>query len=163
MSLLAIVGVIAILSSGMMAGILFGDRMGATFARPSLSASSFVQFQQIIHVHYVRMMPVLGLTAIAAALGWLLLMRAQWNSSRFWLVAFATGAMVFAAALTRAVNIPINNQLMTWSVASPPDNVGEIWSCWEKAHTVRTILWLGAFAIEVVALGLFASANARGQ
>ena len=163
MSLLAIVGVIAILSSGMMAGILVGDRMGATFARPSLSASSFVQFQQIIHVHYVRMMPVLGLTAIAAALGWLLLMRGQWNSSRFWLVAFATGATVFAAALTRAVNIPINNQLMTWSVASPPDNVGEVWSRWEKAHTVRTILWLGAFAIEVVALGLFASANARGQ
>jgi hypothetical protein len=62
-------------------------------------------------------------------------MRAQWNSSPFWLVAFATGAMVFVAALTRAVDIPINNQLMTWSVASPPDNAGEIWSRWEKAHS----------------------------
>ncbi len=41
MSVLEIVKVIAILSSGLLAGILFGDRMGATFARPSLAHPVF--------------------------------------------------------------------------------------------------------------------------
>ncbi len=163
MSVLGIVRVIAILPSGLVAGILFGDRMGATFARPSLSPSSFLQFQRIQHVHFVRMMPPLILGAIAAGLGWLILVRAQWNSFQFWLVALATGAMVCATALTLAVNIPINNQLMTWSVAAPPDNMREIWSHWEKVHTVRTILWLGAFALEVVVLGAFASPSASSH
>ena len=135
--------------------------MGASFARPALPASSFVQFQQIQHLHFVRMMPILGLTALAAGLGWLILVRAQWNGVGFWLVALATGEMVCAFALTLVVNIPINNQLMTWNVTAPPGDLREVWSRWERTHTVRTILWLGAFALEVIALGLFASHNAN--
>ncbi len=161
MSVLALVKVIAILFSGLMAGIIFGDRMGASFARPALTASSFVQFQQIQHRHFAPMMPILALTALAGGLGWLLLVRSQWNSFEFWLVAVATAAMIGAAALTRIVNIPINHQLMTWSAAAPPGNVREIWSRWEKAHTVRTLLWLAAFALEVVALGILASPAGR--
>jgi hypothetical protein len=38
------------------AGIFMGDRMGASFARPALSPSSFVTFQQIQHLHFVKMM-----------------------------------------------------------------------------------------------------------
>lgn len=157
MSVLGIVRVIAILSSGLVAGILFGDRVGASYARPALSASSFVQLQQIIHVHFVRMMPVLLLTAIAAGLVWLILVRSRWNGAEFWLVALAAAAMACAAVLTRAINVPINNQLMTWSVAAPPENIREIWSHWEQVHTVRTILFLGAFALEAVALVIFTS------
>ena len=156
MSVLAMVRMVAIFSSGVFAGILFGDRMGATFARPSLSPSSFLQFQRIQHVHFARMMPPLTLAAIASAVGWLIMVRAQWNSSQFSLVAMASGAMVLAAVLTFRVNIPINNQLMTWSVAAPPENMREIWNRWEKIHTIRTILWLSAFALEVIALGVLA-------
>lgn len=48
---------------------------------------------------------------------------------------------------------------MTWSVAAPPADMREIWLRWENVHTVRTILCLGAFALEVVALVLFPSPN----
>lgn len=161
MSVIAIVRIIAIFSSGLLAGILFGDRMGATFARPSLSPSSFLQFQQIQHVHFARMMPPLTLAAIAGGLGWLIMVRAQWNSSQFWLVTVATGAMVLAAVLTLRVNIPINNQLMTWSLAAPPENMREIWNRWERVHTIRTVLWLGAFAFEVITLSEMALAAGR--
>jgi uncharacterized membrane protein len=117
-----------------------------------LSPSSFVQLQQIIHVHFAKLMPPLILTAIAAGLGWLVLVRTRWNTAEFWLVALAAAAMICAAVLTRAINVPINNQLMTWSVAAPPANMREIWTRWEQIHTIRTILFLCAFALEVVAL-----------
>jgi len=72
-----------------------------------------------------------SLAAIAGGLGWLILVRARSRSAHFGLVALATAAMVLAAALTLRVNIPINNQRMTWSVA---DNIREIWSRWECTH-----------------------------
>jgi uncharacterized membrane protein len=152
--MLAAVRIIAIFACGIFAGILFGDRMGATFARPALSPSSFVQFQRIQHIHFARMMPPLGLAALAGGAGSLILVRAQWSTPQFWLVAGATGVVALALALTRGVNIPINNQLMTWNVAAPPENMREIWRRWEKIHTVRTILLLAAFALEVIALSV---------
>ncbi|MCI0354145.1 MAG: DUF1772 domain-containing protein [Acidobacteria bacterium] len=161
MNALALARVIAILTSGLVAGILFGDRMGASFARPQLSASSFVQLQQIIHVHFVRIMPPLLLIAIAAGLAWLILLRARRSGAEFWLVAAAAVAMIGVAVLTRTINVPINYQLMTWSIQAPPPSIREIWSRWEIVHTLRTVLWLGAFASEVVALGIFASPGSR--
>jgi len=56
--------------------------------------------------------------------------------------------------ITRAVNVPINNQLMTWSAAAPPANLRELWAPWERVHTIRTIVAVGAFVLEAVALGL---------
>ena len=160
MSVLPIVRFIAILSCGLMTGILFGDRMGPAFARRTMSASSFVQQQQVIHDHYVKLLSVLSMASLAGGLGWLLLMRAQWSSPQFGLLALAVVAIAVAASLTVRVNFPIKDQLMTWNAAVPPDNIKEIWSRWEKAHTVRTILWLGAFALEVAAVSAFASRNA---
>src|ERR1700730_652252 len=115
MSVIAVARIIAIFSSGLFAGILLGDRMGATFARPSLNPSSFLQFQRIQHVHFSRMMPLLTLAAVAGGLGWLFMVRGQWNGSQFWHVTLATGMMLLGAVLTLRVNIPINNQLMKWS------------------------------------------------
>jgi anthrone oxygenase-like protein len=153
-SILAVVRMVAILCSGLFTGILFGDRMGATFARPLLSPSSFLQFQRIQHVHFERMMPPLLLVAIASGLGWLIIIRGQWHSPQFWTLFVAVAAMVVAAVLTVRVNLPINKQLMTWDVGAPPDNMREIWSRWEKAHTIRTVLWLVAFASEAVVLSM---------
>jgi uncharacterized membrane protein len=159
MSILGLVRMIAILSSGLFAGLMFGDRMGPAYGRPVMSASSFIQQQQIVHIHYLKLLPPLSMAAVLSVLGWLILTRASWKTAGFWLVALAALAIVSATVLTLRVNFPINAQLVTWNASNPPENFREIWSPWEKAHTVRTVLWLGAFALEVVALSLFASRN----
>jgi len=163
MPALTTVRVITVVSTGLFAGILLGDRAGATYARPQLSPSSFVQFQQIVHVHFVRLMPPLILAAILAGLIWLLLIRARWRDAEFWLVAAATGAVLLCLILTRAVNVPVNEQLMTWTIATPPSNLRELWAPWERVHTIRTIAAASAFLFEAVALGLCASASATAR
>ena len=157
MNTLALIRVVAILASGLMAGLMFGDRMGPAFARRALNASSFVQQQQIIHVHYIRLLPVLSLGSMAGALAWLFLVRARRDGVEFSLVALAVVAIASAAVVTLRVNFPINAQLMTWSADAPPANWKEIWSPWETIHTIRTVLWVTAFALEVAALSLFSS------
>jgi len=101
-------------------------------------------------------MPIVTLTAIASGVGWLILMPVPWGGGEFWLVALATGSVISGFTMTIIVNFPINAQLMKWSAAAPPDNMREIWNPWEKIHTVRTILALGAFVLQVLALSLFA-------
>jgi hypothetical protein len=158
MSILIIVRVIAILSCGLSTGILFGDRMGATFARPSMSPPEFIRYSKIVHSYFGRMMPVLTLTGVATGLIWVIVLRAQWNSFQFGLVSVAAIAMALAVGLTVTINVPINKQLEKWNEASPPANMREIWSRWEQIHTIRTILWMGAFVLEAIVLAAFGSA-----
>ncbi len=68
--------------------------------------------------------------------------------------------MISSAVMTRAINVPVNRQLMTWNAAAPPADVWEIWKRWEAVHTVRTILFVAAFALETVALSWFSGAAA---
>ena len=156
MGVLGVVRGFAIVFSGLLAGILFGDRMGPAFARRAMNPSSLIQQLQIVHTYYGKLMPIVTLTAIASGVGWLILMPVHWDGGEFWLVALATGSVITGFTMTITVNFPINAQLMKWSAAAPPENMREIWKPWEKVHTVRTILALGAFVLEVIALSLFA-------
>ena len=159
MGLATLVRVVALVAVGLLAGIFLGYRAGVQYALPELSASSFVQLQKIIHVHYVRFMPLLVLTALLSSVLWLVMIRAHWRTSEFWLVAISASGILVIAAATRAVNVPLNNQLMTWSVASPPTNLREIWAPWDRVNTLRSVLATGAFVLQAVALSLQAASG----
>jgi uncharacterized membrane protein len=160
MSVLDVVRFVALFSTGLLAGIFLGDRMGASFARPALSPSSFVQFQQILHTHVVKVMPILMGIAILDSVAWLVLIRSRMGSATFVFLALGTLAFISVLMLTRTVNVPINDQLMTWSVSSPPAGVFEIWARWEQVHTVRTFIAVLGFAFELLAFGTSMSAAA---
>jgi uncharacterized membrane protein len=125
--------------------------MGASFARPALSSSGFVTFQQIQHVHFVTMMPILIGAAVVSTAAWLVLIRSRIGSGEFVFLALAAAALAAVIVVTRTVNVPINDRLMTWTAASPPPEMREIWARWEQAHTVRTVLAAAAFFLELLA------------
>ena len=160
MNTLLVVRVIALACVGILAGIFLGYRAGPYHALQQLSASSFVQFQRVVHVHYVRFMPPLVLAALLAALAWLLLLPSRWMSAEFWLIAASTGGIALIAAATRAVNVPLNNKLMTWDVAAPPDNIRAIWAPWDRVNTLRVFVSIGVLLLEALALSLSASGTA---
>ncbi len=157
MTTLAIVQGIAVFTTGLAAGIFLGHRMGVSVAMPHLSPSSFVQLQQVIHRHFARMMPPLILTAVGTSVAWTALLAGHRPSAEFWLSACAAVAMACVAALTRVVNIPINRRLMTWSIEAPPADLIMAWTPWERVHSVRTVLALAAFAMQVIGLSGAAS------
>lgn len=156
MKVLGIVRVIAVVCAGLLAGIYLHDR-AAAYARGGLSPSSFVQYQQMVHVNFVRMMPPLLLAAALGGLVWLLLVRSQWRTAEFWLIAASFCGIVFAGVMTRLVNVPLNDLLMTWDASSPPANLKELWEPWERIDSIRTIVAVGVFTLEVIALSLRAS------
>jgi uncharacterized membrane protein len=134
--------------------------MGATFARPALSLPSFVTFQQVLHERFVPMMPILMATAILASLVWLVMLRSHRTSAEFGLVAVATLAFISVFAITRAINVPINLELMKWDASSPPANVREMWARWESAHNVRAVVAVLGFSCSILAAGASRSGRA---
>jgi uncharacterized membrane protein len=156
MEALLVVPVISIVCTGLAAGVFLGHKMGISIARHKLTPQSFVQLGQSIRPYFARVMPILTIGAVLASVLWSVLLRSNWRTVHFWLVLSASIEMVSAVLLTRAVNVPINNQLMTWSIATPPANLMELWEPWEKVHTIRTIFSLSSFILQVVAFAIFA-------
>ncbi len=153
---LTVVRAVAVAGAGLYAGILLGDLAGAAQARPQMNPSSFVQLQQIIHARFVILMPVLVVATLAACIAWIVFIRSNRRSPEFWLVAGTTAGIMLCGIITRLVNVPLNDQLVKWSVGFPPPNVFELWAPWEGAHAIRTVIALVAFALAVVALALAA-------
>ena len=147
-----IVPIIAILCSGLMSGLLFGDWLGPSYARAEMSVSSFVQFQQIVHLQYLRVLPALSSIALAAPSLWLILSRAEWGTVRFGILLAGTVAILAGFSITFLYNVPVNRHLERWDYAAPPANAREIWRSWETAHVVRTVLWSLGFILEIIVL-----------
>ena len=135
-----------LLTAGLYTGLLFADRIGVTPIRPQLPAPSFVLFQQQLHIRFVILMPILLFTSLLTGVISLVLLRRELRTRTFLFTAVATLCTLIVIVLTRSVNVPINEALMTWQVSSPPPNVMELWAPWEKIHTIRTIISLVGFS-----------------
>lgn len=137
---------VQLLTAGLYTGLLFADRIGVTPIRPQLTPSSFVLFQQQLHIRFVILMPILLFTSLLSGVVSLGLLRRELRTKTFAFTAVATLCTLVVIVLTRMVNVPINEALMTWQASSPPPNVMELWSPWEQTHTIRTIISLIGFS-----------------
>ena len=157
---LKILRFLQLLSTGLYTGVLLGDRIGVTPIRPQLPASSFVLYQQQLHLRFVILMPVLLSVSLLSGVVSLFLLRRDYKSKNFTFTTIAKLCTLCVVVLTRLVNVPINEALMTWQVSSPPPNVMQLWAPWEQVHTIRAIVSMIGFCSLLLAL-LVASSNVR--
>ena len=144
--LLTIARFFQLLLTGLYTGLLFADRIGVSPIRPKLPAAAFVLFQQELHLRFGKLMPVLLGGSLLAGVVSLVLTRRKFESREFIFTALATVCTVGVIILTRLINVPINETLMTWQVSSPPENVMQLWAPWEGSHTIRTVIAVLGFA-----------------
>lgn len=159
MHVASLVRAIAITCTGLAAGVFLGHWRGVSIATPQLDPSSFIQLQQVIHVHFVPMMPILLFGAAAASIVWALLLRKSQEETGFWLVTGTAVSMTVVLGLTLAINVPINQLLMTWDAERPPADLMRLWRPWEVSHAIRTVLALVAFATQALVVSLAAVAR----
>jgi len=149
-----VAGVSAVVSAGLVAGALLGDRVAASQARARLEAASFVTFMQTWHPHFVRFVGPLMLIGLLAGGAWLVLAWPHGNGMERALIAASIAGLVVVAGITATVNVPINGQLMTWSPAAPPADLAARWAPWERAHTARALVAAAVLVLDAVALSL---------
>ena len=69
----------------------------------------------------------------------------------FYLLIAASICMVAVALITRFGNIPINNQIVAWSINSPPSNWQDLANKWWQLQTVRTLVAMGSLGFLILA------------
>jgi len=147
-----VVAVSAVVSAGLVAGALLGDRVAASQARARLDATGFVTFMQAWHTHFVRFVGPLMLIGLVAGSAWLVLAWPHGNRVERALIAASIAGVVVVAGITARVNVPINGQLMTWNAGAPPADLAARWAPWERAHTARALVAAAVLVLEAVAL-----------
>ena len=69
----------------------------------------------------------------------------------FYLLVAATSCALAVALITAFGNVPINNQIRTWSIASPPSCWIELGAQWWQFQTARTIAAVCGLALLILA------------
>ena len=154
---------VAVISSGLMAGLLFGDWLGPAFARAKMNMSSTIEFQQIIHTNYLLTLPALSTIALGTAILWMVMVCDRRGEAEFKALFVAAIAIAIGYTITLVFNVPVNNALETWKAAAPPANARDIWNRWEEAHVVRTVFWMAGFFLETIALACATTGRDSGR
>lgn len=161
--MISMVRIAAVLCAGIMTGLLFGDWLGPSFARARMPLSGFVQFQQIIHYNYLKVLPAFSLAALISPILWAFLIRRRRSDAEFKILLAAIVAIGVGFTITFVYNVPVNDLLESWNYNSPPPNARELWQPWENAHVVRTVFWTAGFFLEILALTVAAKHSGAHQ
>ena len=137
-------------------GVFWGTWFSLSRTMSQLSAETFVavghQMIQNLGVPMAILLPLALLSALVAlALLW------RWRGTAFWWLLAGFLLMVAALVITLAVEVPIDNQIETWTAATLPGDWRSIQTRWELFHTIRTVLSIAA----VVAVTISATAAGR--
>jgi uncharacterized membrane protein len=63
----------------------------------------------------------------------------------FYLFCSATILMIVTLLITVGVEVPIDNQIKTWTVETIPDNWTELRQTWDRFHALRTLTSILSF------------------
>ncbi|HYD78653.1 MAG TPA: anthrone oxygenase family protein [Paucimonas sp.] len=131
----------AVLLLGLMAGFFFAFAVDVAPAMTRLDASAYITTQQWIN-RTVRN-AVFGAAYFGSALLPFMAAAAVFHAGRrkralLWL-AIAVAYFVAVFWVTRAINVPINNELATWNAAAPPASWIQARDTWNQSNLVRTM------------------------
>jgi uncharacterized membrane protein len=138
-------------------GVFWGTWFSLSRTMDQLSGETFVAVgHQMIQNLGVPMAILLPL-ALLSALVTLVLLRQGRQTVAFWWVLAGFLLLAVALVVTLAVEVPIDNQIETWTAATLPGDWRSIQSRWELWHTIRTFLSIAA----VIAVTISTAVTAR--
>jgi uncharacterized membrane protein len=131
--------VLGALCTALFTGLLWAFEIGVDPMLEQISGPVYADvFQKLIGTIDRGIPPVLIIAGVAPIVV-LVMLRKQARSRLFlltlagWLL-FGFGVMVY----TIVFNVPINNYILTWDVAAPPDDWANARDRWNMFNTIRT-------------------------
>ena len=151
--LVATLTVLAVLGSGLMAGVFFAFDtavMPALRRQPKASATATMNTVNVVIVNPVFLLVFMGTTLVCAALVVLAFLSDEPHAA--WRVAGASVYLVGSFVVTAAVNIPLNNRLADVTPADPEaeatwDDYLTRWTAWNHVRTVSSLAAAGILAV----------------
>lgn len=132
---------------GLMAGNSLAFVLGMGNAIENLSVGSYIELYQSMDTALTVWTPMFYVivTGLMAASLWVL--RKEWKSVEFMLVAFALICVLDELAMTWSGNLPLNRLIHSWQSISPPSNWSEVRSQWLRFMYIRSALLISGFGL----------------
>jgi uncharacterized membrane protein len=131
-------------------GVFWGTWFSLSRTMSRLSPETFLAVgHEMIQNLGVPMAILLPLALVSA----LVTLALQWSGGRtaaFWWLLAGFLLMVAALVITLAVEVPIDNQIETWTVATLPGDWRSIQARWELWHTIRTFTSIAALVAATI-------------
>jgi uncharacterized membrane protein len=140
-------------------GVFWGTWFSLSRTMDQLSAETFLAVGHEMIRNLGGPMAVLLPLSLLSALVTLALLWPHWDAAAFWWMAAGFLLMVAALVITLAVEVPIDNQIETWTAATLPGDWRSIQSRWELWHTVRTFLSIAALVAATISAAVAARPN----
>jgi uncharacterized membrane protein len=131
-------------------GVFWGTWFALSRTMNRLSAETFLAVGHQMIRNLGGPMAILLPLALLSALVTLALLWPHRHTAAFWWLAAGFLLMVAALAITLAVEVPIDNQIQDWTLATLPGDWRSIQSRWELWHTIRSFLAIAAVAAAAV-------------
>jgi Anthrone oxygenase len=127
-------------------GVFWGSWLGLSRSIRTFTPDTFLAIGHTMIGNLASVMPVLVVLA-ALSQGLLLVQLRSSGSSAFLPSLIAFVMFLIAIAVTLLVEVPIDNQIRSWTPASLPADWTLIRDRWETFHVLRTFSALGALIV----------------
>jgi len=126
-------------------GVFWGTWFTMTRSIEEFSSAEFIHIGKVIIANVANPMRFIMPGCI------LLLIVYSWMSygtgrMRFYFIAASLALMLVSLLITLLVEVPIDNEIKTWTATTIPGNWTDIRERWAGFHTLRTLTSLGSFA-----------------
>jgi uncharacterized membrane protein len=126
-------------------GVFWGTWFTLTRSIPDFSAAEFIHIGKTIIANVATPMSILMPTTL------LMMLLVMWQSYRvnrtsFYLYSLSFLLMVVTLIITVGVEVPIDNQIKTWTETTVPANWESLRHTWNQFHTIRTFTSIASVA-----------------
>jgi hypothetical protein len=127
-------------------GVFWGSWLGLSRSIQTFTPDTFLAIGQAMIGNLAPVMPILVTLAALSQLGLMFQLRSI-RSSAFLPLLIAFVMFLIAIAVTLLVEVPIDNQIRTWTPTSLPADWTQIRDRWETFHVLRTFSALGGLIV----------------
>jgi uncharacterized membrane protein len=140
---LRIIELVTLMLTSLVMGVFWGTWFTLTRSIHDFSAAEFIHIgKTIISNVAIPMSIIMPVTLLFMLIAVLLSRRV--NRSSFYLYIISFLLMVVTLIITVAVEVPIDNQINTWTETTVPSNWESLRETWDIFHTMRTITSIGS-------------------
>jgi drug/metabolite transporter (DMT)-like permease len=135
----------------LVAGVMWGTWLSLARTMTEYEAATFLDDGKHMINNLGTVMAVLMIAAVAIGLVTVLVLYRHRSRVAGRLALAALALMLGVMAVTLAVEVPIDKQIMTWTLGTLPADWTDIRARWATFHTLRTFLSLASVAAAVAA------------
>jgi uncharacterized membrane protein len=141
-----ILQLVSVMLFALVTGVFWGTWFSLSRSMSSITPDTFLEVGKIMISNLGRPMSLLLPATILSAVPIMYVLYRRNDSSAFILATLAVSLMLAAMTVTLVVNVPLDDQFVSWTITTLPPDWRASRDRWEFYHGIRTLLSVAALS-----------------